>query len=188
MKMMESARDKALAAHELSRARMRARYPDSYRTFKKGEKVWLEAKNLRLPYLSKKIAPNRTGPFRITEVLSPITYRLELPKGWKIHNVFHSTLLTPFVQTEIHGPSFPTLVPDIIDGQEEYKVEGILKHKTKRGKIHFLIRWKDQPTTEDSWEPEENLTHAKDALGDYWNRVEQLQRRRERTKGNMPKK
>jgi hypothetical protein len=150
--------------------------------------VWLEARNLKLPYLSKKIAPNRTGPFRITEVLSPITYQLELPKGWKIHNVFHSTLLTPFVQTEIHGPSFPTLVPDIIDGQEEYEVEGILKHKTKKGKTHFLIRWKDQPTTEDSWEPEENVTHTKDALGDYWSRMEQLQRRRERTKGNSPKK
>jgi hypothetical protein len=91
------------------------------------------------------------------------------------------------VQTETHGPSFPTLVPDIIDGQEEYEVEGILKHKVKRGKTHFLIRWKDQPTTEDSWEPEENLTHAKDALRDYWNRVEQLNRRKERAKGRMPK-
>jgi hypothetical protein len=74
MKMLDSSRNEALAAHELSRARMRARHPGFFRTFKKGEKVWLEARNLKLPYLSKKIAPKRTGPFKVTEVLSPVSY------------------------------------------------------------------------------------------------------------------
>jgi hypothetical protein len=176
MKMLDSARNEALAAHELSRARMRARYPHSFRTFKKGEKVWLEAKNLKLPYLSKKIAPKRTGPFRITEVMSPITYRLSLPKGWRIHPVFHSSLLIPFTTTETHGPAFPTPVPDIIEGEEEYEVEGILKHKRIKGKTHLLVPWKDQPTTEDSWEPVEHLTHAKEALAGYWARTEEFNR------------
>jgi transposase InsO family protein len=184
MKMLDSARNEALAAHELSRARMRARYPNSFRTFKKGEKVWLEAKNLKLPYLSKKIAPKRTGPFKITEVISPITYRLALPKGWRIHPVFHSSLLTPFTTTDTHGPAFPTPIPDIIEGEEEYEVEGILKHKRIRGKTHLLVRWKDQPTTEDSWEPEEHLTHAKEALADYWARTEEFNRRKARRKNN----
>jgi hypothetical protein len=88
---------------------------------------------------------------------------------------------------EIHGPLFPTPVPDIIEGEEEYEVEGILKHKTLQGKTHFLIRWKEQPTTEDSWEPEGNLTHAKDVVADYWARTEQLIRRKERTKGKLGK-
>jgi hypothetical protein len=149
---------------------MRVRFPDSFKTFQKGEKVWLEAKNLKLPYLSKKMSPKRTGPFEILDVLSPVTYRLLLPVGWRIHNVFHSSLLTPFNETEAHGPSFPPPVPDLVDGEEEYEVEGILKHKTKKGKTHYLIRWKNCPPTEDSWEPADNLTHAKDVIQDYWAR------------------
>jgi hypothetical protein len=176
-KALDRAQNEALAAHELARAQMRVRFPDSFRTFQKGEKVWLEAKNLRLPYLSKKMSPKRTGPFQILDVLSPVTYRLLLPTGWQIHNVFHSSLLTPFKETEAHRPSFPPPVPDLVDGEEEYEVEGILKHKIKKGKTHYLIRWKNCAPTEDSWEPEGNLTHAKDAIQDYWSRPKRPTRR-----------
>ncbi len=34
--------------------------------FRQGQKVWLEAKNLALPYGSVKLAPRRHGPFPIT--------------------------------------------------------------------------------------------------------------------------
>ncbi len=42
--------------------------------WKKGQEVWLEAKNLSLPYRSVKLAPRRHGPFRIEEVISPVAY------------------------------------------------------------------------------------------------------------------
>ncbi len=38
--------------------------------WKKGQEVWLEAKNLSLPYRSVKLALRRHGPFRIKEVVS----------------------------------------------------------------------------------------------------------------------
>jgi hypothetical protein len=184
MKALEYARNEALAAHELARSKMRARFPGSFRTFQKGEKVWLEAKNLKLPYLSKKIAPKRTGLFKIADVLSPITYRLHLPTGWRIHPVFHSSLLSPFKETDTHGPSYPTPVHDIIDSEEEFEIEGILNHKVKNGKTHFLIRWKNCPHTEDSWEPEENVTHAQESLQEYWARIDH---RKGRTKRSVTK-
>jgi hypothetical protein len=186
MKALESARNEALAAHELARARMKARSPETFRTFQKGDKVWLEAKNLRLPYLSKKMSPKRTGPFVISQVLSPVTYRLLLPSGWKIHDVFHSSLLTPFRETDTHGPAYPTPIPDIIEGEEEFEVEGILKHKVRQGKAHFLIRWKNCLPSEDSWEPEDNLTHAKDILREYWARTVEHNKRKTRTKKISP--
>ena len=34
--------------------------------FRVGEKVWLEGKNLALPYQTLKLAPRRHGPFLIT--------------------------------------------------------------------------------------------------------------------------
>jgi hypothetical protein len=126
------------------------------------------------------MSPKRTGPFTVSQVLSPVTYRLSLPPGWKIHDVFHSSLLTPFQETDTHGPAYPTPIPDIIEGEEEFEVEGILKHKVKQGKAHFLIRWKNCAASEDSWEPEDNLTHAKDILREYWARTVEHNKRKDR--------
>ena len=128
METLRKDREEALAAHELARIRMAERTRKMNPEFKKGEHVWLEAKNLKLPY-SKKISTKREGPFEIMEVLGPVTYRLKLPTQWKIHNVFHSSLLSPFVETETHGPNFTNPPPDIVNGQEEYEVEAIIAHK-----------------------------------------------------------
>jgi hypothetical protein len=64
--------------------------------FKKGDEVWLNSKNIRLPYLTRKLTPKQEGPFLIIEVISPLSYRLKLLTQWKIHPVFHAHLLTPF--------------------------------------------------------------------------------------------
>ena len=40
--------------------------------------------------------PRREGPFTITEVLGPVTYRLKLPTTWRIHDVFNAALLKPY--------------------------------------------------------------------------------------------
>ena len=42
----------------------------------KGQKVWLDAKNLALPYGTIKLAPRWHGPFEIEKVMSPVVYRL----------------------------------------------------------------------------------------------------------------
>jgi hypothetical protein len=93
---LESARKEALAAHESARRIMIERSSRSFSPWKVGNKVWLEATNLRIPYPSRKLAPKRHGPFEITQVLSPLVYRLRLPPTWKIHDVFHAHLLSPY--------------------------------------------------------------------------------------------
>ena len=62
--------------------------------WKVGDKVWLEGKNLHLCYPTKKLAPKREGPFEISQVISPIAYCPKLLPMWKIHNVFHASLLS----------------------------------------------------------------------------------------------
>ena len=99
--------------------------------FKKGEKVWLEARNLNLGIPHRKLKPKQEGPFEITKVLSPWTYQLRLPPQWKIHPVFHAMLLSPYKQNETHGPSFSMPPPDIVQGEEEYEIEAIVGHKSK---------------------------------------------------------
>jgi len=71
-----------------------------------GQQVWLDRKNLPLSYGTIKLAPRCYGPFKITKVISPVAYCLELPTQWNIHPVFHASLLTPYVETDSHGPNF----------------------------------------------------------------------------------
>ena len=58
-----------------------------------------------------------------------MVYQLELPQQWKIHNVFHANLLTPYVETEMHGENFTNPPPDIIEGKPEYEVEEIIRSR-----------------------------------------------------------
>ena len=73
--------------------------------FKKGDKVWLDSQNLKTVY-HKKMKPKREGPFPITKVLGPVTYRLQLPATWRIRNVFHAALLRPYKENVVYGENY----------------------------------------------------------------------------------
>ena len=83
---------------------------------------------------NKKMAPKQEGPFEIEEVLGPVTYQLKLPETWKIHKVFHATLLCPYKENEVYGENSPRPLLDIENGEEIYEVEQILKHR-RRGRL-----------------------------------------------------
>ena len=67
----------------------------------------------------------------------------------------------------MHGPNFSTPPPDLIRSEEEYKVETIISHKGLPGCRKYLTTWKGYPSSENTWEPESNLRHASEVLGDY---------------------
>ena len=136
--------------------------------YKTGDQVWLEGRNLQIDWPSTKLALKRQGPFKIKKVLSPITYQLELPPQWKIHDIFHVDLLTPYRETELHGANFIRPPPDLIDGEEEYKIEEILQsRKFSRGrKVQYLVKWKGYPDSENQRVNWDDL-HADDILADF---------------------
>jgi hypothetical protein len=85
--------------------------------FKVGQEVWLEAKNLQLPYQTPKLAPKRHNPFCINKQVSPVVYQLQLPDAWKIHNMFHASLLTLYRETPQHSPNYIKPPPELIEGE-----------------------------------------------------------------------
>ena len=94
--------------------------------YQKNQKVWLEATNLKMMHPSAKLAPRRYGPFTVKTVISPVVYQLDLPKHWKIHDVFHTSLLSPYKEMTLHGPNYEEPPPDVIDDQPEWEVKAIL--------------------------------------------------------------
>ena len=146
---------------------MTSRTTRHFHPWKVSDKVWLKATYLRLHYPSRKLAPKRHGPFKIIQVLSPLTYKLQLPSTWKIHDVFHASLLSPYHSTEPYSPTFSSPPPDVIDNEEEYKVEAILSHKGPNSQRLYLTAWKRYPSSKNTWEPEINLCHSSALLNAY---------------------
>jgi hypothetical protein len=105
IKNLVTSREEALAAHELARSRMVERIKLNFAPFKKGQMVWLDSRHLKTNY-HKKMAPKREGPFKIEEVLGPVTYQLKLPESWQIHKVLHAALLQPYQENEVYGENY----------------------------------------------------------------------------------
>ena len=121
--------------------------------------MWLKAKHLSLPYASAKLAPKHHGPFKIMKEISPVAYQLELPRAWTIHDVFHSSLLTPYKETPEHGAQFQHPPPELIDNEEEYEVEDIINHRYhgKQHQLQYLTCWRGYSAADDTWEPADQV-------------------------------
>jgi len=133
-----------------------------------GNQVWLEGKNLRLPFQATKLAPKRYGPFKIIKEISPVMFQLELPLSWKIHDVFHASLLLPYSETTAHRPNFSQPPPDLIGDEAEYKVEQIRNHcySGQNRVLQYLIKWKGYPESDNTWELALDV-HASDLVHNY---------------------
>ena len=165
---LSNIRKEATAAHELARRKMTQHHKRSFKPFSTGQMVWLEATNIKIPNTTAKLSPKRHGPFRITKKLSDLVYELQLPKQWKIHPVFHASLLTPYHTTVEHGPNYSEPPPDIIEGEEEYEIEDLVAHKGKGARRQYLVKWKGYPTSENEWIPIKELQrNAQETLQDY---------------------
>ena len=62
------------------------------RSYASGEKIWLNSKYIKTKQ-NRKLKTKFFGPFRILHLVRKQAYKLELPKKWRIYNVFHVSLL-----------------------------------------------------------------------------------------------
>ena len=133
------------------------------------QKVWLDGCNLRTKASTKKLALRRYKLFKVTQKISSVNYRLELPRSMgKIRNVFHIDLLVPFNETDEYGQAFSQPPSELIDGEKEYEVEEIIKHcrSGRNCKQEYLIKWKWYPASDNTWIKKNDL-HAPELLVEY---------------------
>jgi hypothetical protein len=156
---------RAAAATRLREAQeqMKSKYDDKHtpQAFSKGDWVLLSTKNLKLQQPSRKMSPKFIGPFEVLEKVGTQAYRLRLPPKYRIHNVFHVSLLMRH-QQRAGVPRTNTTAPDLTpEGEEAWEVEKILEERVHKGKKMYLLRWHGYSKEHDSWHTEadfENMT------------------------------
>ena len=114
---------------------------------------------------SNKLDFKKIGPFKILEKRSTVNYKLELPKGMRIHPVFHISLLEPApknakMQTDIE------VEPD----EGEYEVEEILDRRVKGRQEEYLIKWKGYDDSKNTWESRKHLRNCPEKLHQFHQR------------------
>ena len=139
--------------------------------FEPGDKVLLNSKNIKFKKVgkvgSKKFMPKWIGPFTVVKMVGQAAVQLLLPSQYRIHDVFHVSLLSKYRESGRVQPPAP--VEELEDGPV-WKVGKVLTHKWTRvaGKIltDYLVQWEDQSPEQATWVTEANM-NVRD-VEDYW--------------------
>ena len=134
---------------------------------KEGDMVWLDARNLAMERLSKKLSNKFKEPFRIIHTIETHTSKLEIPEDWGYHDVFSNYLLrlaaTDPLSEQVSPPLFPVI---LTEGEEKFEVKAIINSWMHWGCLEFLVRWVSYDRS--TYQPFENVKDAWEALDDYF--------------------
>ena len=149
--ILDEARQRLLQAQQLSK-----KYYDAHHRaaeFAVGDWVWLRLLHRTTqsldPRSKRKLGPRYAGPFRVVERVGSLAYRLELPEGSRLHDVFHVGLLKAY-----HGdpPAAPPALPPTARGRLLPAPQKVLKAQKRRDVWHVLVQWTGLPVSDATWE------------------------------------
>ena len=110
---------------------------------------------------TEKLKPHFYGPYKVMRRVGEVAYELELSAGSRIHNIFHvSGLKKALGQPETATLELP---PTDDEGHLVLQPESILdtrERKLRSRKVkEYLIRWRNLPDEDATWEGENILQH-----------------------------
>ena len=165
--MMRSANENLKLAQEKQKKQDRRESP----SWDVGDRVLVSTENFK-GY--NKLKEKYIGPFKIVEKLNEVTYRVELPSKYRVHNVFHSSLLK--TSNESDPEAFPNrsiintqppVVKSINDGEDEWEIEKLVAKRKRRNRIEYLVRWKGWSSEYDEWKTVDQLNNARRLMKEY---------------------
>jgi len=133
--------------------------------WKPGDKVYLSTRNLKNYRPNRKLASKFDGPYTVVEQVGN-AYRLSLPDGSKIHDIFAPDVLKKYPNTPLVGQESAQQPSVAIAGKEEWEVDKILASKLLRGKLHYHVSWRGHDP-DPAWYLASNFMGAPHLLRDY---------------------
>ena len=103
----------------------------------------LNSRNMRTPRPSKKLNDRTYGPFRVLKRISLQAYKLELLNNFKVHNVFHVSMLQPRLMDTRVATHPPLVQVTDKDGEHnKWEVEEIVRSRMVRRRLKYQVKWK----------------------------------------------
>jgi len=110
--------------------------------FQPGDRVYLDASDIKTTRSSPKLSHCRLEPFKIERQVGPLAYRLKLPHRLRqLHPVFNVVKLSAAPDNLIPGrkPQAPPS-PIVVDREPEWEVEEVLDSRWHQRRFQFLIK------------------------------------------------
>ena len=137
------------------------------KSYAPSDKVCLNSKYIKTKR-NRKLEAKFFGPFRVLYPISKLAYKIEISRNWRIHDVFHLSLLEKNTDRKgrVDEVTFQLEFVGDSDGKE-YKVEAIQNRtvyakKSEGGHlpgIYYLVSWKSYPEEENTWESASVVYH-----------------------------
>ncbi|XP_074362734.1 uncharacterized protein LOC141703010 [Apium graveolens] len=141
-------------------------------------KKWVDARRQPMEHhvgdkVHKGIIHKYEGPFEVVGKVGKVLYKVQLPPNMKIHPVFHVSILKPYHE-DVEDPLRNDLsrVPPLMTKSFEQEVDEVLADQVIRRRgippsTQYLVNWKGLPTSEATWENEQDLWQFKRQILDY---------------------
>ncbi len=142
------------------------------------EKIWLNSRYIKTKR-NKKLESKFFGPFRVLHAIGKQAYKLELPTKWKIHDVFHVSLLEQDT-TRKRRVDKALLESEKefefeAEDNKEYEVEAIidsavydLQANDQIPSLYYIVLWKGYLEEENTWEPSSTVIHLRKLISTFY--------------------
>ena len=137
--------------------------------YDEGDKVWLSSKNITTARPSKKLDDKMLGPYPII-AKHGTSYKLKLPEGMKVHDVFHPNLLRKDPQDPLPGQISDGPRPVETPEGDEWLVDDILdsRHYGSNNRLQYKVKWHDLDRDPAWYNTDRNeFGSAADVVNDY---------------------
>ena len=137
--------------------------------YRVGDKVLISTKDFSMELMkrvTKKLTGKFIGPYVVRKIVSENAVELELPASLRVHPVVNVRRLVKY-REQVEGQKKIPPPPVEVDGEKEYEVEEILDRQERRGKIRYLVKWKEYTAEENTWEGLENLKNAREKIEEF---------------------
>ena len=144
-----------------NRMKQQADQHRSERSFEVGDWVFLRLQpykqmSLKQSKKDNKLSPKYYGPYKVLQKIGTMAYKLELPASSRVHPVFHVSCLKKVIGNKI---PVQTILPEL---DEEGKIildpevitETRIRQLRNRSISEYLIKWKNLPAEDSTWEDE----------------------------------
>ena len=143
--------------------------------FEIGDQVMLSMKNIGTVRPTTKFDIRHSGPYTVLNRIGSHAYRLKLPDSFKIHDVFHVSLLSAYRQPTYPGQHEEPPGPvEVTDQGAEFEISSIIdsRRHPRTGRLEYLVEWLGYEGTDEqtSWEPQENVAGSTDTIAEFHER------------------